>query len=185
MKNRNAKFLTLIAASIASATVFTGCIGNDARTSSQRQSQLRHITEAGGGSGGGLQNEFRCSGVANVLPHYDYRLNGTMEFEACAHQGVNSKVLILAEALPDREICVLPAQYLSDERVMVKPGADLLPIYQCGTPREIGLMLDFPAVNYNAVIVVERADLAAIRSCMGSGYAAGCPQHWSWGRFRQ
>ena len=166
------------------AALQTGCLNN--HTAPATTSTLKSFATASSSSttSTDLNSDYICTGKTNIHPKYDFNFNGTYEFEVCTHKSINAKILIKAPGMEDQDLCVLPAQYYTETKIVMKPGADLLPIYDHGIPGEHGLRLEFKNTNFNAVVVVSCTSIAEMRSCLYANYLDGCPRDWSYGKFR-
>lgn len=137
------------------------------------------------------QGEFECPTQPNVIPKYDWDIDGTNRYRVCESPTSTANLLIFgipSGAEESNMICVFPLQYIDRTHVFVKPdiargGA----LFQCvKADQASGANVSFTATNFNMVLIVESKDLELAQECLnpfkGVDFTA-CP-HYSYGRFR-
>lgn len=131
----------------------------------------------------------------NVRPPASDVASPQNSYYVCAHRENTEDVLLVSES-GDRELCAFPVQEFSNGASFVKTGADLIsPLYQCAQTRAAQsafatqmATFKFASTNYNALLIVKRADLESMVRCLmdplvGATQMQSCPKY-SYGLFR-
>jgi hypothetical protein len=161
------------------AIALTGCGRHDV----MRVPQLDGYAYTGTPTSG-TNSDYRCVNEPNVLPDYDWDLDGSGRYTVCPSTKAFSDILIHGSTSYGNEICVFPAQYIDDSHIYTKPTlSGTGPISACvqGTPN--GAYASFQGVNYNAVFIVEKRDYQQMMECLIQRNYYFCPS-FSFGTFR-
>jgi hypothetical protein len=135
--------------------------------------------------------EYECPSKPNVLPAYDWDIDGTNRYRVCASSVSNANVLIYGEpssAEKANRICVFPLQYVDRTHVFIKPDLTTgRALVKCvPASQSNGATVSFPATNFNMVLIVESKDFELAQACLdpirGVDFFS-CP-HYAYGKFR-
>lgn len=137
--------------------------------------------------------DYNCPYSPNVVPDYDWMLDGSGHFEVCSHKENQTDLLVHGQTHYSDEICLFPAEVVnSTGQIFLK--LDLATnglLYKCIQADEGGVAARFDFTNFNALFIVEKPYLNQMLSCLsgpaGPSYFA-CPNnpgYYSYGRFRQ
>lgn len=128
--------------------------------------------------------EYHCPANPNIIPDYDYQLDGTGRYSACYHKTEKSKILIHGKTGQNDTICIFPAQIIDSKHVYTKPDTQTGgPWHQCVSISNSGVFADFPNIEYNGLFIVESNDELQMSRCLIGGNYYSCPTY-SFGRFR-
>jgi hypothetical protein len=145
---------------------------------------------------GGVEDpEFSCPDSANVVPDYDYELDGSGYYRVCHHRTNPADVKFTGRTAATNVVCMFPAQYLDGQHIYAKPDVDggtNAPWYKCqeiqtdasGTT-STGIRMTFPGISWNAAFIVEGyAAATEMQRCLAQNNYYACP-HYSFGIFRR
>lgn len=132
---------------------------------------------------------YECSDSANVIPDYDWNVNGSGYFFACYNKSNPADLKIFGHANQSINFCVFPAQYYDAQHVYAKPDVTQTgypPLVRCVNSSEEGVALSFvndQISTMNAVFIVAAKDKNAMQNCLGTQDYYACP-HYSFGVYR-
>lgn len=129
--------------------------------------------------------DFNCPQEPNVVPNYDWDLNGTGFFRVCESKKDLMNILIHGKTSRSNVICIFPAEVVNQKSIFTKP--DLItgaPLSQCVEATEEGIYAKFEGIKFNAVFIVEKPDQLQMENCLFGGVSPLCPQYYSFGKFR-
>ena len=108
-----------------------------------------------------LPADMRCSESPNILAN-----NGStsLEFRGCKSAASQTAVKIFPTDDQNHSVCVFPSLNGS-----VNPN-----VYHCGMAQTSGSTLNFGSVNFNAVYIVDSAELQVMRACVQYGDIQTC-----------
>lgn len=131
-----------------------------------------------------LTSQYHCPNYPNIMPDYDYELDGTGRYSACYNKSEKSKILIHGKTGKNDTICIFPAQIIDSKHVYAKPDTQTGgPWHQCVPISSTGVFADFPNIEYNGLFIVESDDESQMSRCLIGGNYYNCPPY-SFGRFR-
>ncbi len=131
--------------------------------------------------------KYTCPSAPNVVPDYDWEINGTGYFAVCPSKSNLADILIHGQSRLRGAVCVFAAEIASNGQVFAKPNVAKAgePWVQCQLPGQDGLKLSFgEGVYYNAAFIVDAADVKQMSLCLQGGVYEYCPKNYSFGRFR-
>jgi hypothetical protein len=144
---------------------------------------------------GGVDDpEFSCPSSPNVVPDYDYDLDGSGYYNVCYHRTSQADIKFTGRTASSNVVCVFPAEYVNATNIFVKPDVDAgtnAPWYQCreltGSPdgaTSSGVRMSFPGIRWNAAFIVEGTQAALeMQRCLAQNNYYACPRY-SFGIFR-
>ncbi|MCC7441100.1 MAG: hypothetical protein IT285_05690 [Bdellovibrionales bacterium] len=189
--------LTNVAFALALAASASGCL-----TPSGEDFVLRQGTTGGSsfGASAAESDGFQCPGAPNVLPNYDFNLDGTEFWEVCHHPEELPRIRISGATVNAPVVCVYPVE-INDENGSIslkKDAATQTLIKKCVTASVsdgyytktyydfYDKDLSFSGILYNAVFIVKQTNTAQMEVCLDGPLGANvnfCPPY-SFGRFR-
>jgi hypothetical protein len=137
---------------------------------------------------GNSDANFSCPTQPNVLEEYDDDLRDTGKFTVCSSRTSAFSIRVHGRTKSSDSICVFPAQYIDQTRIVAKVDSRGYPIVTCASASDIpaggtGLVFEFANTNFNAVFIVERPYRDQMQMCLFSNNPYACPEY-SYGKFR-
>ena len=178
MKNRTLKVLSLLASAIGFSACGTSVNTRHIRMAPSSSYMINSSASSSNTTSG-------CNTQNNITPDHDVTLDGRDYFTACAHPTDTSKFTIAGESSSgNQQLCVFPAQRMSNGQVWVKKDTSGMPLVLCGlVDAEKGSTFQFANTNYNSLFVVPVADRIEMTACLGANSPTTCP-NYSFGSFR-
>lgn len=136
--------------------------------------------------------EFTCPTAPNVLPAYDWDLDGTNRYRVCFTKNQTGSLLVFGEPSETEKsnmICVFPLEYIDRKHVYIKPDiAQGGTLFRCAKASDSGAIFNFPStnLNFNMVLIVESKDLEKTQTCLDPLRGVDfflCPPY-AYGKFR-
>jgi len=196
------RFLLSAFLAMTAMAIFSSCgnYGKSTRKLAQEDGSYNlHGTEAFTSDGKYMSVENRmgkydCPFEANVSPSYNYDVNGSRHYKVCTPLADKSVFKVLLHGRPSYgdNVCVFPIQESNpaDVRGRIDPSTKKA-VVRCfstakyhRTPDE-GVELSFDGVIFNAALIVDGVDVAAMDYCLRNGLLKNpeCPRY-SYGKFR-
>jgi hypothetical protein len=129
-------------------------------------------------------SDYRCPSSPNVMPNWDRAIDGSGRYTVCPSRTDFANILIHGKTSVSNEICVFPAQYISETNIYTKPAADGTgAMNACIQATQTGVYASFKEINYNAVFIVEKRNHQQMVDCLILKNYNFCPE-FSFGVFR-
>ncbi len=143
-----------------------------------------------------IQGNFVCPIEPNVVPDYDWEIDGSTQYQVCLSQ--SSTYSILVHGRPStkeksKKICVFPIEYRDQDHVFIKPdltrdpeGKIPLSICQKSESQDKeGTVFLFNSTNFNTVMIIDFRNKEKMEFCLNPKQTNfyNCPP-FSYGKFR-
>jgi hypothetical protein len=142
-------------------------------------------------SGGGTSTygTYTCPNSPNVLPSNTDNLGSNAgKYTVCTDSQSTANIMLHGNTNGSSTICVFPLQYIDSTHTYFKPDTSTgLPLSTCSSVTSAtssnGVTMGFAGMSFNAVIIVDDTDQAAMQLCLANASPGGCP-NYSYGKFR-
>ena len=147
-------------------------------------SDSNHATDSDAG--------FDCPIHNNIVPDYDYALDGTGFYKVCKNRDIAVKIRVHGTAPASGKICVFPVEFAANgqPRTLSDPKNNGLAKVDCADVNQTksGLDFTFELYKFNGVIIVDQNDVFQMSACApplgrGTPDATQCPKNFSLGQF--
>ena len=194
------KFYNLIVTSVL-GTVLTGCVNfNQPHAYKAVNVNAMSSMSVSVSSGSGTNAAYSCPVQSNVVPNYDWNLNGTDFFTACIKKDSSKDYWIYGHSNNNTKVCVIPVSDqqgsqsstpttvagilpYNDPSVTAVSGAPWqVVLNHCAQAGDLGFEANFGNMAYNGFFIVAQADLDQMQHCLFYQDYNVCPREFSYGK---
>lgn len=167
--------------------LLAGC-GNFLESRPAVKAPVSYQSEANIVSDNTTADGFTCPTTDNVTPDYDWLVDGSGYFTVCTHAEKTSSVQVHGKTYSKNQtICLIPANDSEKGLFPVVEQKTGNIVTKCIKTNEDGALVDFTAIDFNFLFIVDAHDLNQTLNCLKTATYSKCPAqnaYFSFGKIK-